>query len=325
MGSSPGRDLPVLFRVPKVVAKAPVSTPVAPSVDHTGKGIVKETISSEVARAITDLPTKEDLQPDHVSKSPSPTPVPAQAPVPAPTPAPRPKTKEKSAGWFDNQGKLITVCFLVALMATIYFARSKRQEDPQPIADVPSLDVSLPTASSEVPKQDNWQMPEELERPKRPARDVTAARRRVTEAARAAESSNGAPRADLLPPMDLAAPPLVRGSKDNEPAAVPPVAPAEATRNEGARVAEIPQPRNPGRSSWGAGDLPAPAATTETTPPAGYPPFPATAPPTSPAGTTYPSTDAAPYRYYVPPTTPGAANPLPQGTPTNERSGPGLY
>jgi hypothetical protein len=307
----PVADLPVLFRVPKV-GVTPGAKP-AP-VDVTPKGPEKETVLPPVAEkktAVAEVAAKKEVAAESTTPA-------APTPTPTPTPAARtkPKTKE-SGGWFDNQGKLITVCFLVALAATIYFARSKRQEsDPQPIADVP-LEVAVPTASNsdEKPK-DNWQAPDELNLPrKRPAaRDVEIARKRAEEGAKAAENADKAPRADLLPPMDLSAPPLVQ--KPKESTDKPPVAPndpATATPQPEPRVADAPTDRRGSRSSWGIGESPAPGASTEAAPPNGYPaPAPANAPPSAPAAPAeaapmYPTTPAAPYRYYMPPSSqPGA-------------------
>ncbi len=356
--SATGIDLPVLFRVPKVatsfpllsehapeVSLSPVLPPPQPTVEWlrnespatvvpSGVDTRLETVSPAITPAERNPPAAVVPETSQSNTIPTTSAAAESAPT-APQPVARLKVKDAkpSGSWFDNQGKLITVCFLLALTATIYFARSKRQEAEPMAADTEFLEIEMPTAEQPaMPTEDaapEWRKTDELQAPKRrPSRDLEVARRQAVEAA------ESAPRADLLPPMDLSAPPLVQGppSDPNAPPANPitprdpatTVATPDSSPYAEIRTAELPANRPTGRSTWGASELPAPE-TSMGAPPAGYPALPTAAPS---AGQTYPATNAAPYRYYMPPSgnPAGPSTTLPQGSePNYERSGSGLY
>ena len=133
------RDLPVLFQMPDVSREAvaakfeakTTTAPIAPAaeVDVIAPTPAPMTTAPEVSFILPPPKTPEPIADAPAAKPEAKTEPPAAA---KPTPALRPERKAapiKEGTWFDGQGKLITVCFLVALIATIYFARAGREPE----------------------------------------------------------------------------------------------------------------------------------------------------------------------------------------------------
>jgi hypothetical protein len=114
---------PPALEVPAVSAQPnPIESPVTPS------------LPTEPLPAPTMQATNDALKADVSAIEPIPTPQPEQPPAPSP-PTPRSQANVRrraktsaSEDWFASHGKYIAIAFVLALVGTIYFARTNRQQ-----------------------------------------------------------------------------------------------------------------------------------------------------------------------------------------------------
>jgi hypothetical protein len=337
------RELPILFQMPAVKGV---------------QGGLASTATPKTAPAKILPPVAEPENSPPIEKSERKKSVPTTNPVVRREPTP-------PGRWFDGQGKLITICFLIALTATIYFARSQTKKGPQTqdqwqtthpgdAGDVangmtpPSVVVPGPEAkpNPEPPALVATPTPPPAPAPTPPPAPVPAPAPQVAVQPAPAEAATPAPEVKLLtpkdPPAESASAPanIASNPAPSVPAEGPPVAP-NTTPPEEPRVATA-----PARSGW------QPPTDAPAEPPTGYgtgntapvpnnsyllnqngyqPPATRYQPPRSPASapagsSLYPTTDPARFRYYNPPGGNGAAgNAIPGSQPRNERTGSSLY
>ena len=328
------RDLPVLFQMPAVKG---------------AKG------GKSQANVPSNVPSRP-AQPEKVSTTNEPAKVELPKNSPPPTrPVSQVARREPPAAtrkWFDGQGKLITICFLIALTATIYFARSRtnpganrsndqwQKTNPGDAAGEVAKSPGMGPPAIVIPKPTPPAVaasPAAPVLPPVPAEPPIAPNVAPLPVEKVAET----PPADvkLLTPKEAPAgrssfPAEVANAPNNVAEEGPPVAPEIAAESE-PRVATA-----PGRSSWQPND----AGPVPSVPPANYGPnnsypprndgYPLNSAPAPsvgnrtapPSAGLYPTTDPARFRYYTPSSgTAAPGNALPGNQPRYERTGSGLY
>lgn len=139
-------EMPVLFKLPDV-AEMPPGHVAAPGPAMEPKPVVEEVAKPQAAVVeVVPPPRVETVAPAAPQEAiarelpfaKAPATVAPETLEAAPIAAPRDANSDRET-WFDSHTKLLVVCFLIALAAVVYMARSKRRQ---------SLAPSEPTAQS---------------------------------------------------------------------------------------------------------------------------------------------------------------------------------
>jgi hypothetical protein len=213
-----------------------------------------------------------------------PTPVePSREVTPRSLLTPRRKSKTPaSEDWFATHGKFIAMAFVVALLGTIYFARTTRRQaapasntNESPLAEH-KLDVQLPPQATATTGAESTN--------KKPAGAETS-----TQIASAAAE----PKVDLLPPTTPPASAMASTSNQSAPRGPDSLFVFPSSKPADERIASRPQDAVSGQSSAARYDSPASASAPAS--PAAYPSTSSPALPTAPPPrSSYPQTAAPP-------------------------------
>jgi hypothetical protein len=289
--------------------------PILPGALSPAEDPLPESVSDGTSNIVADGSTDSIAAPpidETVSPSGLETPPPASADEAV---SPRQRAEErqrkrqaaKGEDWFNTQGKFIAVGFVLALIVTIYAARTGRKTNPPPVASKPNAH----------PRAGSHSVPAKVPASRTTASPVVA----ITNVSPALKSDSGEPQAALHPPT---IPTLAQQQKKAGEESLFPVVKQEerlAIRTE-ERQASVP-----------ASELP--VATQKAAPPASPPAMQPQYPQTTYGGEYQRAAPPAVHPSVAPPQVPSggpAARPMPSYPTTNsargsryERTGSGLY
>jgi hypothetical protein len=283
---------------------------------------------SETAGTIA--PTERPLQPEAelpaIADSAPAIDPPTQANAASPSPSRSQSERRRKARtpaseeWFTTHGKYIAIAFVVALAATIYFARTNRRTPPVANSDPPQLNIERGDSS----RASSEYRPDAAKSSTTVVGDTPlAAGTNPTSPARLIETTSAnAPQAELFPPTA----PSMAATADNKHAAQMPAAASPAAPPLVAARSDVPAAGDSSATSaTSAASVPAPAPAASAdapAPPALEPNYPTTGYPTTglPAAN-YPTTNplpppSYPVTTYQPAFGPQPGPQIPYGAPT---------
>jgi len=134
---------------PAVVAEEPVSLLPPPATPPVPSEIVETTLPAEMAKT-SETSNADEGAVTAESKPAAPSPLKKDAVVHPVNLRKKPKTSS-SEDWFASHGKFIAIAFVLALFATVYFARNNREKTvakAEPASQPPLIEAIPPAKSS---------------------------------------------------------------------------------------------------------------------------------------------------------------------------------